>query len=67
MLVTMNQRKLQISQLTSAKKDVLIIGGGINGASCAASLAAAGMKVALIERGDFASETSQSSSNLVCQ
>ncbi len=61
----MNQRKLQISQLTSEKKDVLIIGGGINGASCAASLAAAGMKVALIERGDFASETSQSSSNLV--
>ena len=61
----MNQRTTQIKQLTSEKKDVLIIGGGINGASCAASLAVAGLKVALVERGDFASETSQSSSNLI--
>ncbi len=44
---------------------MLIIGGGINGASCAASLAAAGLKVALVERGDFTLETSHSSSNLV--
>jgi len=64
-LCTMNQRTAQIKKLTSEKQDVLIIGGGINGASCAAGLAAAGLKVALVERGDFASETSQSSSNLV--
>ena len=61
----MNQRTTQINQLTAGKRDVLIIGGGVNGASCAASLAAAGMKVTLVERGDFASETSQSSSNLI--
>ena len=61
----MNQRTAQINKLAEGKRDVLIIGGGINGASCAASLAVAGMSVALVERGDFASETSQSSSNLV--
>jgi glycerol-3-phosphate dehydrogenase len=60
-----NQRKIQINQLSSGKQDILIIGGGINGASCAASLAATGMKVCLVERGDFASETSQASSNLI--
>ena len=61
----MDQRRAQIKRLAAEKQDVLIIGGGINGASCAASLAAAGTKVCLVERGDFASETSQSSSNLV--
>ncbi len=45
--------------------DTLIIGGGINGAVTAASLAGRGANVALIDRGDFASFTSQASSNLV--
>ena len=45
--------------------DTLIIGGGINGAVTAASLAGRGADVALIDRGDFASFTSQASSNLV--
>ncbi len=45
--------------------DALIIGGGINGAVTAASLAGRGASVALIDRGDFAGFTSQSSSNLV--
>lgn len=44
--------------------DVLIVGGGINGAVTAASLAARGPKVALVDRGDFAGFTSSSSSNL---
>jgi glycerol-3-phosphate dehydrogenase len=43
---------------------VLVLGGGINGAVSAAALAARGAKVALIDRGDFASATSQQSSNL---
>lgn len=43
---------------------MLIIGAGINGAVSAASLAARGVKVALIDRGDFAGETSSNSSNL---
>ena len=45
--------------------DVAIIGAGINGAVAAAALSAAGQKVLLIDKGDFASFTSQQSSNLV--
>lgn len=45
--------------------DTLVIGGGINGAVTAASLAGRGASVALIDRGDFAHFTSQASSNLV--
>lgn len=44
--------------------DVLIVGGGINGAVAAAALAAKGVKVALIDRGDFGGKTSSNSSNL---
>ena len=45
--------------------DVLVVGGGINGAVSAAVLAGRGASVALVERGDFAGCTSQASSNLV--
>ncbi|MEL0236838.1 MAG: FAD-dependent oxidoreductase [Aquiluna sp.] len=45
--------------------DVAIIGAGINGAVAAAALSAAGQKVLLIDKGDFAGFTSQESSNLV--
>lgn len=45
--------------------DVAIIGAGINGAVAAAALSAAGQRVLLIDKGDFASFTSQESSNLV--
>jgi glycerol-3-phosphate dehydrogenase len=45
--------------------DVLIVGGGINGAVAAAALATQGARVALLEQGDFASGTSQQSSNLI--
>ncbi|XXX78950.1 FAD-dependent oxidoreductase [Sorangium sp. So ce134] len=44
--------------------DVLVLGAGINGAVAAAALAAKGVSVALIDRGDFAGFTSQESSNL---
>ena len=44
--------------------DVVVIGGGINGAVSAASLSAKGVKVALIDKGDFAGLTSSNSSNL---
>ena len=44
--------------------DVLVVGGGIKGAVSAACLAAKGARVALIDRSDFASFTSQQSSNL---
>ena len=44
--------------------DVVVIGGGINGAVAAAAAAARGASVALVDRGDFGGVTSQSSSNL---
>ncbi|WP_148253845.1 glycerol-3-phosphate dehydrogenase/oxidase [Aidingimonas lacisalsi] len=54
-----------IRQLAERDFDVLVVGGGINGASAAAALSGKGASVALIDRGDFASSTSMHSSNLV--
>lgn len=45
--------------------DVIIVGGGINGAVSAAALAAHGVRVVLLEANDFASMTSQESSNMI--
>ena len=60
----MNLRNSNVKKLGHETYDVLIIGGGINGAVSAASLAAKGVKVALIDKNDFASGTSSQSSNL---
>lgn len=61
----MKLRKSNVDRLGSEQFDVLIIGGGINGAVSAASLSAKGLKVALIDRSDFASVSSSNSSNLI--
>lgn len=61
----MNLREQNIKKLESDFFDVLIIGGGINGAVSAAALASHGAKVALIDARDFAGFTSQHSSNLI--
>ena len=61
----MNLRDSNIEKLKNRTFDVLIIGGGINGAVAATALAARGAKVALVDKGDFAGFTSQNSSNLV--
>jgi glycerol-3-phosphate dehydrogenase len=61
----MTLRARHLDQLAGANFDVLVVGGGINGAVSAAALAGRGVSVALIERADFASATSQESSNLV--
>src|SRR5947199_10492710 len=45
--------------------DVLVVGGGITGAGVALDAAARGLRVALVEKGDFASGTSSKSSKLV--
>ena len=45
--------------------DLLVIGGGINGAAIAYRAALAGAKVALLEKNDFASGTSSKSSKLL--
>jgi len=60
----MTLRANQLSRLPEIEHDVLIIGGGINGAVAAAALAGRGSKVALIDKRDFAGFTSQHSSNL---
>ncbi len=45
--------------------DLLVIGGGINGAGIARDAAMRGLSVALVEQGDFASGTSSKSSKLI--
>jgi glycerol-3-phosphate dehydrogenase len=57
-------RSANVARLGETVFDVLVVGGGINGAVSAACLAARGAKVALIDKGDFASFTSQETSNL---
>ncbi|WNL40724.1 FAD-dependent oxidoreductase [Halomonas sp. PAMB 3264] len=61
----MTLRTQNLEKLPSEEYDVLIIGGGINGAAAASALAGKGAKVAVIDRGDFAGSTSMHSSNLV--
>ena len=61
----MGLRDANLAKIDGGTFDVLIVGGGINGAVSAASLAARGASVAVIDRGDFANFTSMESSNLV--
>jgi glycerol-3-phosphate dehydrogenase len=60
-------RAEQIAALKRADEhfDVLIIGGGASGAGCALDAASRGLKVALVERDDFACGTSSRSTKLV--
>ncbi len=59
------QRSENLRRLDGGDFEVLVIGGGINGAVSAAALAGRGASVALVDRGDFGAFTSQESSNLV--
>lgn len=54
-----------IKQLQTETFDLLIVGGGITGAGVARDAALRGLKVALVEAGDFAVGTSSRSSKLV--
>lgn len=62
--MTATLRDSNLKKLADQSFDVLIVGGGINGAVAAASLAGRGVRVALIDRGDFAGGVSSNSSNL---
>ena len=62
--MTVTLRHSNVEKLGEQAFDVLIVGGGINGAVAAASLAGRGVRVALIDKGDFASGVSSNSSNL---
>jgi glycerol-3-phosphate dehydrogenase len=58
-------RAANLRRLADEAFDVLVVGGGITGAGVALDAATRGLRVALVERDDFASGTSSKSSKLV--
>ena len=60
-------RRHDLTKLKNTREvfDLLIVGGGITGAATARDAALRGLKVLLVEKGDFASGTSSRSSKLV--
>ena len=58
-------RQTKWERLKSSSFDVLIIGGGISGACLFHHLSAAGYRVVLADKGDFACATSQSSAMMI--
>ncbi len=54
-----------ITQFNNQEFDILVIGGGITGAGIALDAAIRGLKVALIEKNDFAHGTSSRSTKLI--
>jgi len=57
--------KRDVEQMSKKRYDLIVIGGGITGASVAWDASLRGLKVALIEKGDFGSATSSATSKLV--
>ena len=58
-------RKKTIAQLSKETFDLVVIGGGITGGGIALDAASRGLKVALLEKNDFASGTSSKSTKLI--
>jgi glycerol-3-phosphate dehydrogenase len=54
-----------IKQLTDTQFDLLVIGGGINGAVLSYMASLSGLSVALIDQGDFAQATSANSQKII--
>jgi len=54
-----------LTELDDGRFDVIVIGGGINGASTAQHLAAAGYSTLIVDKGDFGSGASARSSRLL--
>jgi glycerol-3-phosphate dehydrogenase len=61
----MMPRQESINQLKQHAFDILVIGGGATGTGIALDAATRGLKVALVERDDFASGTSSKSTKLI--
>src|SRR5262245_40544934 len=57
--------KRDVDALATGPFDLLVLGGGITGAGVALDAVTRGLRVALIDKGDFASGTSSASSKLV--
>jgi glycerol-3-phosphate dehydrogenase len=64
-LSSSKNRSNLILALTSTTFDLIVIGGGITGAGIALDAASRGLKVALLEKKDFASGTSSKSTKLI--
>nr|PZN47680.1 MAG: hypothetical protein DIU61_19530 [Bacteroidota bacterium] len=58
-------REQLLERIRSERFDLLVIGGGITGAGIALDAVSRGLKVALVEREDFASGTSSRSTKLI--
>jgi glycerol-3-phosphate dehydrogenase len=54
-----------IAELNDSSFDVIIVGGGLNGASTAQHLAAAGYRTLIVDKGDFGSGASSRSTRLL--
>jgi glycerol-3-phosphate dehydrogenase len=63
--LSVGDRARTLQAMSEDEFDIAIIGGGITGAGVARDAASRGLKVALIEGGDFASGTSSRSSKLI--
>ena len=59
------ERERRLAWLGALPFDVLVVGGGITGAAIARHAACSGLRVALVEQGDFASGTSSRSSRMI--
>src|SRR5690606_27368818 len=59
------KRRQRLKRLAEERFDVLVIGGGATGTGTALDAASRGLKVALVERYDFAEGTSSRSTKLV--
>jgi glycerol-3-phosphate dehydrogenase len=63
----LGHRDTNLERLAASPRDpfdLLVVGGGVTGAGIALDAAAGGMRVALVDKGDFASGTSSKSSKL---
>lgn len=59
------ERQKTIDNLKSEDFDLVVVGGGITGGGIVLDAASRGLKVALLEKGDFASGTSSKSTKLI--
>ncbi|HEU0028248.1 MAG TPA: glycerol-3-phosphate dehydrogenase/oxidase [Ktedonobacterales bacterium] len=64
-LLNAETRSRYLDRMASEPFDTLVIGGGVTGLGVALDAAARGYRVALVEKGDFASGTSSKSTKLV--
>ena len=63
--IALESREIVISKLQQESFDIIVVGGGITGVGIAQDAASRGLKVALLEKGDYAIGTSSRSSKLI--